>query len=453
MFRALLNQPLPHGQAWRLAWPMILANISTPLIGLADTAMLGHLDSPRYLGAVAVGANVLSLFFWMFAFLRMGTTSLTGQALGAKDENAISNQLVQGSLIALALGGSLILLQGLVLPLALGLMVPDSDLYELSYDYAKIRIYSAPAVFVTYVIVGWFVGLQNAFIPLCVTVLANLINLALDYLFIVHFGWASRGAAIASLIAEYSTLAFCLLAVHQFYRRKDRSLVNVLLQSKRFMWKKLFQVNTDLFIRTTVLLLVFNFFVAQSAKQGEILLAANAILLQLILFTSFALDGYAHAAETMTAHAVGAKDRGRFYSSCAAAGIAAGGIAAIFSLAYILLGQQLVNLIVVQKEVQDEALNFLLWLSLMPLVSVFCYTLDGIFIGAGQTRIMRNLMLVSVILVFYPLWVFSRGMGNHGLWFAFTIFNLSRGVLLALAFYQLSLKTRWFRLVNKEQTL
>ncbi len=443
-------QTLPHDQAWKLAWPMILSNMSVPLMGLADTAMLGHLESSIFLAAVAIGANIIALFYWMFAFLRMGTTSVTAQAMGANRPALAMLHLTQNAIFALVLGFALIAFQSLLLPMALWLIAPDEELLTVAKEYCQIRIFSAPAVLITYVATGWLLGQKKPKAPLIITVTANVINVVLDYLFIVHWQLEAKGAAYATLIAEYTACILSLLACAHYIKGKG-------LRKARWFDLKLLrenmQLSFDLFIRTTALLLVINFFNAQSALISNDVLAANAILFQCVLFIAFFLDGYALAAETMTARAIGAKNISAFHSASAVTLLYAVGISFCLVGFFGIFGSQIVDLLTDIKTVATTAKAHLFWLIIMPLVSVWCYALDGIFIGAGQAKTMRNTMLMAVFLGFFPVWLATRGLGNHGLWLAFVAFNGFRGVSLALAYVNLSLRRGWLNEREKDEAL
>ncbi len=431
---------LPHRQAWLLAWPMILSNISVPLMGLADTAMLGHLDNPIYLGAVAIGSNIIALLYWMFSFIRMGTTSVTAQAMGASQPQLATLHLVQSSFLGLIFGVLLIALQAISIPFAIWLIAPDDTLRALASDYCNIRIYSAPAVLATYAAIGWLVGLGKTKLPLIITVSSNLLNIGLDYLFIVHWQWDVKGAAYATLIAEYTGCIMSLLFASYLCTSRNwpvpRSLDFRLL-------KKSLHLSADLFFRTLAILLVINFFNAQSAHYGNAVLAANAILFQGMLFAAFFLDGYALAGETLTANAIGSKDLQRFHRASAVTCISALAIAAILTLFFWGFGEHLITLLTDIPEVTDTAIRHLPWLILIPLASVSAYAFDGIFIGAGHTRTMRNTMIISVLFIFFPAWWIFQFWGNHGLWFAFVLFNISRGITLTYAYFRISKRQLW----------
>ncbi|PCK09380.1 MAG: MATE family efflux transporter [Alteromonadaceae bacterium] len=434
---------LPHREAYSLAWPMILGNISVPLMGLADTAMLGHLPQSVFLGGVAIGATVIAAMYWMFSFLRMGTTMNAARAVGEKDDALLIAVLLQNLLIAFTLGLLVVVGQFVTIPLALWLIEPDAALMKVIAEYSQIRIYSAPAVLVTYVITGWFIGLQNTRVILMIMLIVNVLNIALDYLFIVHWNMEARGAAFASLAAEYVglTVAVCW-ALHRLKRLGVNQLWSQAL-SRFHSWGKAFSTNTDLFFRTCALLFVFNFFNAVSAGFGHDTLAANAILLQLLLFVSFCLDGYAHAAEAMIAKALGAMNIRAFYEASTVIAVMAVLIALLLTV-FLLAGAHVIfpRLSDIEEVVRITH-QYSLWLFVLPMVSVWCYLFDGIFIGAGKTRTMMVSMLFALFLVFIPTWWFSRSWGNHGLWLAFILFNAARGVTLAWAFWGISRRKGW----------
>ena len=436
---------LPHRQAFMLAWPMILANISIPVMGLADSAMLAHLDKPDYVGAVAIGANILAFLYWAFSFLRMGTTSQTGQALGAQKNDQVAQELKTNLLLALLISGALILFQFVIIPVALQLMAPSENIYALSESYITIRIWGAPAVLATYVVIGWFIGLQNTKVPLVITVSANILNIIFDYLFIVVFDWQVRGAALASVIAEYSGLFIGLFfAIKVSYQFED-SFFSRFANSVFGHLKKIASLNFDLFLRTASLLFVFNFFTAQSGRLGVDVLAANALIMQFALFISFFLDGYAHAAEAMVSKAIGSGNVAELHRSSFAT-ISVSAFIALFLAVFLwLFGGFFLSLLTDLPSVLALTLEFHTWLILLPLISIWCYIFDGIFIGAGQTRLLRNWMLIGVFLIFLPLWKLLTPLASHGLWLAFICFNGFRGVTLAVAYVKLSRNKKWLQ--------
>ncbi|MBD3895554.1 MATE family efflux transporter [Halomonas sp. ML-15] len=430
----------PDRRIWLLAWPIILSNITVPLLGLVDTAVVGHLPDSRYLAAVTLGATLFSFLYWGFGFLRMGTTGLTSQAAGRENDSEVRNLLGQSLLMAGGIGVALIVLSTPLIDLGLWLLDGSEVATELAREYAQIRILSAPAVLANYAILGWFLGQQNARVTLAILVLTNSVNIVLDLLFVVGLGMTSDGVAWATVIADYTALAFGgWLVMRQLKLLEGRFLRQRLL--KLGAYSELFQVNSHLFIRTLGLLFAMAFFTAQGASQGDTVLAANAVLLQFIMLTSYALDGFAHAAEALVGRSVGRRRWDEFGASVRAATrfslIAAGGA----SLAFLLGGQALIALLTDLPEVRATAALYLPWMIVMPLLAVWSYLLDGVFIGATETRAMRNSIFIALA-AYLPLWWLTQGLGNHGLWLAFTVFTLVRSATLT-GYYLSYRQKRW----------
>jgi MATE family multidrug resistance protein len=438
------NRKQLNNQIWALSWPMMISGLSVPLLGLVDTAVLGHLSTPVYLAAVAVGSAMLSFLYLGFNFLRMGTTGLTAQSVGADDFARSRLVVAQAMVLALSLGMGLLLLAPWLVQLGLALLQPPPEAYDLAASYSAIRLYSAPAVLLTYGISGWFIGQQNTRWPLLITVSTNLINIVLDMLLVIGLGLNSDGAAIATVIAEYSGCALALWAL----QRQLKQLPTQLERSQLLRlqpYRQLLAVNAHLFVRTVLLLGSFAFFTAQGAKQGEVVLAANALLLQLMMLTSFALDGIAHAAEALAGRAIGSGRLAFFMLTCRLCcrwAVLAGLVMAAF---YAVLGSSIIGALSSLEPVVNEALRYLPWLVLLPLVGLWCYLLDGIFVGAAQSQAMQNSMLLSVLLGYLPLWALSQGLGNHGLWLAFVGFHAARSLTLGAYFYAFTRQQRWLQ--------
>lgn len=413
---------------------MMITNLSIPLLGAVDTAILGHLPSPVYLAAATLGASILTLLYWSFGFLRMGTTSLVARAMGRGDGDSSRLVLAQSALLAIAIGLVLITLQGLLLPLALHWMKPSPEVASLAQSYGQIRLLSAPASLLNYALVGWFIGQQDTRRPLLILLFTNLLNIILDAWFVLGLHLNSDGAAWGSVVAEYSGLALGLWLLRRKLTQVGGRLPrNQLREPRRYL--ELLRVNRHLFVRTLCLLLVFAFFAAQGARMGDQILAANAILLQFLLLTSHALDGFAHAAEALSGRAIGAARLNHFYFICRASTRWALLLAGLISLLFVVGQPWLLPLFTELESVLAIANGHYFWVWLLPLVGVWAYQLDGIFLGAGKTRAMQYAMLVSAGLIFLPLWWLLRPWGNQGLWLAFTIFNGSRALLLGALFY------------------
>ncbi|HBM82553.1 MAG TPA: MATE family efflux transporter [Halieaceae bacterium] len=428
---------------WQIAWPAILSNISIPLLGLVDAGILGHLDDTRYLGAVAIGSALLSFLYWGFSFLRMGTTGRVARALGAGSEAQASLELYRAGVLALALAGLVWLLHPLWLHAGLALMAPDATLLPLADSYARIRIISAPAVLMTYAIIGWFIGHGDTRWPMWVLIVTNLTNIALDVLFVVGLGWASDGAALATVLAEYTGLGLALFAVRRRLAPAAAPGRGELLDVHAYI--SLMRSNSHLFVRTITLLAAFAFFTSMGEKLGTATLAANALLMQLLLLTSYALDGFAYAAESLAGNRAGANDPRGFYQVVRRCGLWCAGSALALSIAFLVLQLPLFRLLTSLPDVLLVLDQHRLWLVLLPLVAAPTYLLDGVFIGTGETRPMMRTMLASALLVYLPVWYVTQPWGNHGLWLAFTLFNAARGLTLYSSYRRLSAGGGWFQ--------
>lgn len=422
---------LPHKSVLRLAWPMVLSNISVPLLGVVDTAILGHLPSPAYLSAVALGASLLSMIFWSFGFLRMGTTSLTAQAYGQGNDDLVAALLIRSLQLALTIGVLLALCRGPIITLAIELMQPSELTAQLAGSYGQIRLLSAPLVLANVVILGWFIGRQNTRVPLVLLITTNLANLLLDIVFIWGLELNSDGAAMATVCADSFGFALGLLFIS---RELPHWKVN-LRRHAGVEWrslKPLLVINQHLFVRTLCLLASLIFFNAQGAQMGDVVLAGNAIIFQLLMICSYGLDGIAHASEALIGHSVGARQTHRTRQYITTTGIWSLAIAAAMTLVFAVSKHPLINLFTDIASIQDMLNLYYAWIIALPLICVWGYWLDGVFIGAGETKTMQKTMLFSVLIIFFPTWFITQSFGNHGLWFAFSLFSLSRGIGLAL---------------------
>ena len=422
-----MNNGYGHREIWRIAAPMILSAVTTPLLGMVDTAVVGHLEAPYYLGAVAAGATIFTVLFMGLNFLRMGTTGITAQAYGANDNDRLREALGQAGLTALALAALLIALQAPLLGAALWLLAPSAEVAANAAAYFEIRIWSAPASLLNFVLIGWLLGMQNARGPLAMMLSTNLTNIALDLLFVVALGLAVRGVALATLLAELVGLAVGTAFVGAELRSRPGDWTRVRLL-RRAAYRRLFDVNVALFFRTMALMFVFSFITAQGARMGDVVLAANAVLMNLQFFLSYALDGVAHAAEALVGKAVGACDRAGLLTAVRRALAWSLLLAAGFSISYLLAGSALVDLLTDLPRVRAAAREYLPWLIASPLISVWSFLYDGVYVGATRSREMMVVMVGSAMLLFLPAWFAFQGLGNHALWLAFTLFMVGRAV-------------------------
>lgn len=427
---------------WRLAWPLMLTNLSVPLLGLVDTAVLGHLEDARYLAAVAVAANLFTLLYWTFGFMRMGTTGLASQAYGRRDLSGQAALLVRSLLMANAIALLLILFHKPLIGLGLRLMNPGPEIAALAAEYAAIRIWSAPAVLSQYTLVGWLIGTQYSRGPMLMLVAANLLNILLNVLFVTGFGWNSRGVALATVIAEYTAAGIGLTLAW-------RLLVRPLPAGRWLLGRwadylALIQVNRYLFVRTLLLLLALAFFTAQGARQGELVLAANAVLITFLMVISNGLDGFANAAEALVGQAVGRRSLRHFRQICVVATRWSAVTALLFTLIFMAGGPMLIGMLTSIDEVRTTATTYLPWLWLLPLAATGGFLMDGIFIGATRTRDMQNTMIFSALAVFLPVWWLTTGWGNHGLWLSLICLMLARALSMTTIFIYRTRNQLWF---------
>lgn len=417
----------------RLAIPNIISNLSVPLLGAVDTALIGNLDQVWYLGALAIGSVIFNFVFWGFGFLRMGTTGLTAQGYGKEDPKEIFLILVRVQIIAAGIGISILLLQKPILLLSLLLIESSEEVSRYTKAYYDIRIFTAPATLALYGLNGWFLGMQNAKYPMIITIVMNLLNIVLNVLFIYGFGMAVEGVAWGTLLSTWLALFLALLLFFKRYRPLIfRWKREELLRKEELM--KYFSVNRDIFIRTLCLIFTFSFFTAASSSQGDLVLAANTILLQFWFIASYGIDGFAFAAESLVGRYKGGSDKKMLklaVLTTAGWGVVLG---LAGTLAYALLGNFLLQLFTGNEEVLLLAGSVLIWTVVAPLVSSISYVLDGVYIGATETRIMRNTMLFSTFFVFLPSYYLATPLlGPSGLWLAMILFMVTRGA--ALAFY------------------
>jgi len=425
-----------------LAWPLILSNITVPLLGLVDTAVLGHLPEERYLAAATLGATLFSFLYWGFGFLRMGTTGLTAQARGREDWSGVSRLLAQGLIIAVSIGLLLVAVHPPLITLGLWLLDGSSVVTALADRYAGIRIASAPAVLANYAILGWALGMGRSRVALGLMIVNNGLNIVLDLVFVVGLGMTVAGVALGSVLADYGALAAGIgWAGYAIYRwrlpRRPGGL------TAWHQYRRLFRVNTALFVRTLCLLFAIAFFHAQGADMGDTILAANAVLMQFILLTSYGLDGFAHAAEALVGRSLGANDPRAFERRLTAATIWSALTAILASLAFLVGGNALIGLLTSLPEVRTTAGTYLPWMVAMPALAAGSYLLDGVFVGATRTNAMRDTMILALT-VYLPTWYATTDLANHGLWLAFSAFTLTRTMGLSVWLALALRRGRWF---------
>lgn len=420
-------------QTWRLVIPIVLTNITVPLLGIVDTAVVGHLPGAHYLGAVAIGSLVFSVLYSSMFFLRMGTTGLTSQSVGAEDESEVRAWLTRGCILAVAIGALLIALQ-VPIGIAVFSWTGGSDqVLSLAKDYFTIRIWSAPATLINFVVLGWFIGTQNTRPALLTQVVLNSLNIILDIWFVVGFELGVAGVAYATLIAEVVGALFGLYLVARHSRRlAGRWNLESALQKDKLM--RMLQINGNIFIRSLCLQASFFIFTSYGARQGDVELAANTVLLKFMMFTAYALDAFANAAEALAGKAYGANRRTDFRGAVLASSRWALIFALLFAGLFAITGTYLIDALTTVEAVRQTARIYLPWLVVSPLIAVWSFQLDGIFVGATKTVVMRNAMILSMLGYFLSLYLLVPVLGNHGLWLALMMFFTLRAVTLGVCY-------------------
>jgi len=409
----------------------MVANLTTPLIGIVSTTAIGRLGDAALLGGVAMASVLFDCLFWMFGFQRMSTVAFTAQSLGAGQPGELRAILVRGLIVAAAIGAALILLQVPLVTILLGVMGGSEGVTRAARTYFLIRVWSAPLVFCNFVILGWLIGQARARLALGIQVILNLINVAATVVLVLAFDFGIAGAAIAAVIAEAAGLVLGIVTAGRLTHWK--LAIDVAALFDRAILMRMLSVNRDIMIRTGSLIAVWLFFAAQGARAGDVALAANSVLNNFLLVSAFFLDGFANAAQQLCGHACGARDRTGFsgavrlvliWGSCFSVAVAA-----IFAL----FGGSLIDIMTANGDVQRVARDYLPFVVFAPLLGVFAFSYDGIYIGATWARDMRNLMLLS-LLIFLGAWFLLRSYGNAGLWGALLVHYAARGGLEALRY-------------------
>ena len=421
---------------------MILANLAIPLVGAVDAAVMGRLPDARYLGAVAIGATIMNALYWMLGFLRMGTTGLIAQALGAGNRAELAATASQAALAAVVLGTALVAGQAPLKELALWLFEASPGVETLTGDYFSIRVWGAPAVLLYLVEIGVLFGLQRMRDALALSLLLNLSNAALDLAFVIGLGWDVKGVAAGTLISEWlAALVGLRLAASALAHQGCRWPLREAAFNRRRL-AHLLQLSANLVLRTFFVQLPFFLITALGAALGDVALAANAILLQFLHIMAYGLDGYAHTAEALAGYAFGKRDAKGLRQASAYCALWAGLTACLFSGAYGLLGDSIIALFTALPEVRAAATAHLPWLAALPLVAVWAFMLDGIFIGATRSAELRNAMILAAGIYLIVLWLSFEPLGNHGVWLSMLAFMAARSLALGAMYPGLERRSR-----------
>ncbi|MFO7880831.1 MAG: MATE family efflux transporter [Bacteroidota bacterium] len=416
----------------KLAIPNIISNLSVPLVGIVDIALMGHQHDPAYIGAIALGSTIFTFIYAGLLFLRMGTSGFTAQNLGARDMSESFLILGRALGMALTFGLILILLQHPVSYLAFNFLEGSDAVKNIAGEYFRTRIWAAPATLGLYAITGWYIGMQDAKTPMWITITVNLVNIGFSLLFIIVFDMKAKGVALGTVIGQYTgfVLALILLSRQSARIKKYWSLIKILNRKALALFMN---VNKDILIRSVLLTGSFYYFNAKSASLGDEILAVNSILLQFLWIFSYFIDGFAFAAEALTGKYIGAKSQKNLTLAIRQLFIWATGISLFITLLYAIFNGGIISLLTSQSAVIELARNYKAWVILLPLISFAAFVWDGIYIGATEGASLRNAMILSTILIFIPaMHLFTLWWGNHGMWAALSLFMFSRGFLLLL---------------------
>lgn len=419
-------------QILHIALPSIVSNITVPLLGLVDVAITGHLGSAAYIGAIAVGGMLFNIIYWMFAFLRMGTSGMTSQALGARNLPEVVSVLLRATMVSLLISAVMLCLQVPVRELSLAIIAPSEEVAAYTRTYFNICIWGAPAALALFALTGWCVGMQNSKIPMAVSIAQNLVNILLSLVLVYWGGMTIEGVALGTVIALYAGLLLSLSLIMRNYLRLKKYL-RLQMVATRESLLRFFMLNKDIFLRTCCLILVHFFFISAGAKLGDAELAVNTILMQLFMLYSYIMDGFAFAGEAMVGKAIGAQARGIYDDTVKRLFRWGWLLAALFTVAYFLFGEAYISVLTDNAEVVASAQEYQPWTLLFPVCGVAAFIWDGVYIGATATKGMLVSMASGRTAVFFLLYLLLvPSWGNHGLWVAFVCYLAVRGISLAL---------------------
>ncbi|WP_298839072.1 MATE family efflux transporter [uncultured Roseobacter sp.] len=430
---------ISHRRVLRIALPIVLSNATVPVLGAVDVGVVGQLGEAAPIGAVGLGAIVLSTVYWIFGFLRMGTVGLVGQAEGAGDKAEVSAWLTRALLVAMSAGLALIVLQPLIFWAALSLAPASEEVEGLAYTYLSIRIWTAPAAIAVYALTGWLVAMEKTAGVFWVQLVMNGVNILLDLLFVLVFDWGVAGVASATVIAEITGVSLALWFCRDAFARPDWHDWPRIFDRAKLIRMAL--LNTDILLRSAMLMIIFSSFVFIGARFGDVTLAANEVLIQLMYITAYAMDGFAFAAETLIARAIGRGDRAFVRRSAVVTSTWGLVVCVTLALVFGASGGWIIDLMAKDTDVQATAREFLPYMVAAPFVGCAAWMLDGIFIGATRSRDMRNMMALSFVIYWGAIFVLLPLYGNHGLWLALLISFVARGITLGMRYPALERQT------------
>tara|TARA_Y100000591_G_scaffold286095_1_gene268739 strand:- start:2152 stop:3480 length:1329 start_codon:yes stop_codon:yes gene_type:complete len=420
---------------FKLSIPIFFSNIAIPLVGIIDTGLMGHLSNEKYLIATSISSTVITLIFWSFGFLRMGTTGLIAQSLGKGDYREQPLIIIRNLIIALFISLIIIICQPLVIYFVTFFFQPSEDVLNLINDYISIRILSAPAEFCIYILVGFYLGIQKTFISSFIAILFSLLNIIFSIFFVNELNMNVKGVALGSLTASYISAIIFLVFTYFYIINKFKVIPKIqknIINLKKII--KLFNINFDIFVRTLLLTFSFLWITYLSSLIGEKIIAINSILLQFIVISSFFLDAYAFSIEGIVGYNVGRRSQKSFLNAVKNSFQLSFFTGLIISIVFIIFSKDIINLITDLDILRFLSYKYIFWIVIIPPVASFCYQFDGIFVGATQTKEMRNAMLFTVIVYLALSYKLTLMFGNNGIWFALFLFMILRSATLFFFF-------------------
>ncbi len=444
MFTFRLSSNITKWQIFRLSIPIFFSNLAIPMVGIVDTGLMGHMDSEKYLIAVSISTSFLTVIFWSFGFLRMGTVGLVSQALGKGDYRELVYIVYRNIIIAIIISFLLILLKPVLVNLLYLIFPVSGQTKSLINDYIAIRIFSAPAEFTIYILVGFFLGIQKTFISSSLIIISCILNIILSIYFVIELNLGVSGVALGSLLAMYITGIIFLFFTYKFIIKKYKVIPRFNYKSI-FNFRKIFRllnINFNIFIRTILLTFSFFWITYLGSTLGEEYVAINAILMQLIIISSFFLDAYAFSTESIIGYSIGKKSKKMFLTSVKNSIILSFLTGVLISIFYIFFAKDLINYLTDLEYLRFLSYKYLLWVIIIPPVASFCYQLDGIFTGATHTKEMRNAMIGSVIVYIFLSIFLTQKLHNYGIWFSLLMLMILRTSTLHFYFNKILIKFR-----------
>ncbi len=427
----LYNKDL-DGQILRLTIPNIITNITIPLLGMVDTAIVGHIEysgtTTDYIGAVAIGSMIFNFLYWGFGFLRMGTSGFTAQAYGAKDRNEQIDILTRALVIGLSVAFVILCIQKPISILAKLLIEDKNRVMSLALDYFFVRIWAAPAVLGMYAIKGWFIGMQDSKTPMWTAILINVVNIVFDIVFVFGFGMTVKGVALATVISQYSGLL--LISIIFVLKHKKNYVISIRRALQMDKMKLFFKVNGDIFLRTVCIIMVTTYFTIASSSYPYPTLAVNTLIMQLFSLFSYFMDGFAYACESLCGKYYGARDNNnlrKIVNRVILWGIV---LAVVCAMLYGCAGKEILSILTSQRDVVQASEQYIIWMTLIPICGFLAFLYDGILIGMTQSKIMRNAIIIATILFFFAYFVFGKTVNS--LWLGFIVYLLGRSIIMPL---------------------